>query len=537
MNGGLSVLDEVTPAQGWRQGWNGRRAALLSLLIAAFGWRLNNITSQSFWRDEVDVVYLAVRPLGDILSMFISPAQNGPLYMLAIRLWIFLTGSSEFALRLSAALAGTLAVLLTWQVARRLLPGEWRPGLGNLPMLAAILLAVNPYQLWYSQEGKMYTVVVCMTLLSMWAWLDAMRLGGGRRWLTYLVITSLCIYTHLLTVLILPLHFAWFLLSWPLNRTRWRGYLAACLGFVLPYLPLIWWQWHYLNLEGYETGYPFVPFPEILRSLLLGFSRGAGRTPPEVWLIPLFFVLLAGGLLGLTEMGRGQQSAQPGTERLLPVPRIQRTALLLSWLILPVLLIYGMSLVQPIFVDRYLIWISPAFVMVMALGLQVIRRSGGLWSAGLAGLLLIYVVGLWLWTGQTQAQIPNKTQLREAVHYVAERREAGELLILQIPHTEYAYRYYTSDFGPNPFAGSDERLDPWMGGLWTRNGLDDPTAAQEVNLLMRANLGGSASAWLILVEAGMWDPRGLMLRWLDENGEVRESRQFHGIEARRYEFR
>jgi hypothetical protein len=152
-------------------------------------------------------------------------------------------------------------------------------------------------------------------------------------------------------------------------------------------------------------------------------------------------------------------------------------------------------------------------------------------------MLLIYVAGVWLWAGQMQVQMPNKTQLREAVQYVAERRGANELLILQIPHTEYAYRYYTSDFGPNPFTGSDERLDPWMGGLWTRNGLDEAAAAQEVDLLMRANLAGRPSAWLILVEAGMWDPRGLMTRWLHDHGELRESRQFHGIEARYYEFR
>jgi 4-amino-4-deoxy-L-arabinose transferase-like glycosyltransferase len=505
------------------------------LLLLAFGWRLIGLTTQSFWRDEIDVIFLSIRPLSETFRMFISPAQNGPLYYLMLRPWLYLVGSSEFATRYVSVLAGTLAVAVLWQVARQLLPSDNRLSLGNSPLLAVLFLAFNPYQLWYSQEGKMYALVMLLTLLSTWSWLEAMRKGGGGRWLRYLLITTISIYTHLLTALLLPLHFIWFLLAWPLNQRRWQGYTLTLAGFVLPYTPLIWWQWHYLTTLNYQTGYGFTPFAEVARILLLGHTRGAFVNVGMVWLVPIFFIALAGLLVGAIEM-RVAQNQEPASSPspLLPIHGGLRTAMLASWLILPVLLIHGISLIKPIFVDRYVIWIAPAFVMILALGIGVVRHSGGRWATVLALLLVGYVTGFWLWTGWQQTHTPNKTQLRQAITYVAERRQSDDLLILQIPHTHYAFRYYTSNFTADPFANSDERLSPWIEGLWTHNGLPDDEAMSQVGEIMARQTAPYDEAWVLLVEASSWDPRRLMDRWLDTHGELLEQVQFHGIEARRY---
>lgn len=508
---------------------------MVIVLMLAFGWRMIGLTEQSFWRDEVDVIFLSVRPLQETFSMFISPAQNGPLYYLLVRPWLHLAGSSEFALRYTSVLCGTAAVALIWQVGRRLLPSGNRFGLENGALLAAIFLAINPYQLWYSQEGKMYALVVCLTLLSTWSWLEAMRRGGSWPWLRYLLVTTISIYTHLLTALILPVHFVWFLLAWPLNRQRWQGYAFTLTGFVLPYLPLVWWQWHYLTTLDYQTGYAFTRFEEVLRVLLLGHTRGAFPDVGTIWLVPIFFVALAGLLVGALEMRAAtRQGTDNPADPQLPVRGELRQMMIVIWLILPVLLIHGVSLIKPIFVDRYVIWIGSALILILALGISVIRHSGGRWATALALLLIGYIGGFWLWTGWQQTNIPNKTQLRHAVTYVADHRQPDDLLILQIPHTHLAYRYYTSDFGVDPFAESDPRLDPWVEGLWTNNGQPDEAAYAQVSEGMGQRTSGYEDVWVLLVEAGLWDSRRLMDRWLDSNAELLEQVQFHGIEARHY---
>ncbi len=503
-----------------RPGGQTQRRWLTLLVLLGFGWRMIGLTTQSLWREEVDSLWLSLRSLDEIVSMFISPAQNGPLYYLLLRPWLLFFGADQFSLRYTSVLISTAAIALMWQVARRMVPGDGKTLLANLPLLSTLFLAVNPYQLWYSQEGKMYALVMALTLLSSWSWLQAMWFSGSRRWLSYLLITSISIYTHLLTALIVPVHFIWFLMATPLNRQRWKGYGLTLSGFLLPYLPLIWWQWRYLISADYNSGFRFTPLPEMARILLLNHAQGALDPISHIWLIPIFFLGLTGLLVGYTEFGG----------------RIVNVGLLATWIILPVLLIYAISLATPVFVDRYIIWIAPAFAMFLALGTQVIRRAYGRLGAWIALGLILFVVGFWGYSGWEQVHRPHKTQLREAIHYIVEKRRPEELLILQIPHTHFAYRYFTSSFDSAPFANSDKRLEPWMDGLWTNNGLSDDRAAIQVEQEMRTAIQRFDSAWVILVEDDMWDSRGLMKRWLDENATPLNTRQFHGLEVRHYQF-
>src|SRR5690349_8154341 len=96
------------------------RFYLLLLVLAAFAWRVQGLSNQSLWRDEVDAVYFALRNLRETLGMFKRGADNGALYFLTLRPWFYLVGASAFALRYPSALAGTLSVPLLWQVARQL---------------------------------------------------------------------------------------------------------------------------------------------------------------------------------------------------------------------------------------------------------------------------------------------------------------------------------------------------------------------------------------------------------------------------------
>ena len=275
-------------------------------MLGAFAWRVQGLTLQSLWRDEVDAIYFALRNLMDTLTMFKAAGQNGPLYFLALRPWFYWVGASEFALRYPSAMAGAASVPLLWQVTRlltgtpsRILP--WHHNVQLIPLVAATLLAVNPYQLWYGQEGKMYAVITALTLLATWAWLRGITNGGWRPWLAYLLTVSLAIYCHLLMILIFPLHFLWFLIAWPQSRRHWRGYGLALAGLTLPYLPMIWWQWDLLTTSERKSGFAFVPFGEMARVLFYSHSRGYLPTENLLPLAPLIFLAFAALFLGSSE--------------------------------------------------------------------------------------------------------------------------------------------------------------------------------------------------------------------------------------------
>ncbi len=548
------------------------RVVLLLLILAAFATRLHRLGSQSLWRDEIDAVYFAVRHLPNTLSMFVQAGQNGALYFLSLRPWFRLVGTSEFALRYPSVWFAVLATPLLWQVARRLAPtsnpaatsarvvswtgvsisegeapaadpgllaaptsapsspliGFWDSTIGNAPLLAALFFVANPYLLWYGQEGKMYTVAIALTLLATWFWLRGIEFGGCRPWLGYFLTVTLAIYSHLLMVVIIPLHMVWFLLAWPQSKSQWRGYGLALAGLTLPYLPMLVWQWELLTDGVKRTGFNFTPLPEMLETLLLDYTRGFMPPDEIVWLAPIFFLGLAGLTLGFLEIH------VPAHDSLPKLSVWRRHLLIASWIAAPVLVVYAMSLRQPIFTPRYLIWISSAGFIFLGLGLQLVWRNSGPLAKPLSVLLMIYVVGLWAYVGWEQQTETVKYDLRGGVTYIATRRSPEELLILQIPHMEYAYRYYSSELGPDPMAGSDERLARWAGGLWTNNGWADEQARADVDRRMRELTANVETVWILRSEVEMWDQRYLMDEWLNEHGDVVDAADFHGAQVRRY---
>ncbi len=533
------------------------RPFLLGLVLAAFALRVLGLDRQSLWRDEVDAIYFAVRDLNETLSMFVQAAQNGPLYFLGLRPWFGLMGTWEFVLRFPSAVAGTLSIPLLWQVARLLLPERVRqdsegaepaapPAAGTaagdaaVASLAALFMTVNPYQVWYGQEGKMYATVTCLALLATYFWLRGLARGGAWPWVGYWLTVSAAMYMHLLMVLLIPVHFVWFWLAWPASRRRQRGYALALAGLTLPYLPMVWWHWWLLTSPDKLSGFNFTPLAQALEGLLFNHARGFISTIPTLWLAPVYFLGAAGLLLGAGQLashsGRAADGAadSDGDSRGITLTPWRRMALLMSWLILPVALILLISLRQPVFTERYVIWIGPAAMLALALGLRVLYTHSGRARIPIAAGFLIAVLGVWGYANWQQKTLTIKFDLRGAVQYVQAHRDPNQLLILQIPHQEWSFRYYSDSFRPNPFVDSDARLGRWVGGPYTNYGEPDAQARASVDAQLRQWTADSQDVWVMLSEAEMWDSRRLLDEWLNQHGIVVEQLELPGVAVRRY---
>ena len=92
----------------------GARSTVLAITLLACALRAVPLLSQGLWRDEVDALLFATRPLPQLLDMFRQPGQNGPLFFLLLRPWLALSGHSEFALRFPAMFFGILSVPLLY---------------------------------------------------------------------------------------------------------------------------------------------------------------------------------------------------------------------------------------------------------------------------------------------------------------------------------------------------------------------------------------------------------------------------------------
>lgn len=525
------------------------RWAICILVLLAFVWRIEGLDRQSLWRDEVDAIYFALGDLRRLLSMFIEPGHNGALYYASLRPYLHLVGSSEFALRYPSLLLGVLSIPLMWQISRRLLPplpiaapfnsllhakNRWRlygktfitdPGL-----LATTFLAANPYQLWYSQEGKMYTITTLMALLAVWFWLNGLaQPSGWRPWLGLFIVITLGLYTHLLLALLLPLLGIWSLIAFRRYRYRATALLLILLIVLAVYAYQSSWIWPMLTSSEPRTGRPFVPLLGILQETL--YSQLNGVLPPSgggVWLLPLLILAVAGVLYGHRALSTSNRFPA------FILSSRERQLLIISWLLFPILAIYIVSLRQPVFAPRYIIWIAPALMMVLASGVERLKPQHSARRCWLAALLVVYTLSYGLMAGWQQKKTPIKHDLRSAVAYISQRRQAEDLLILHIPHLEYAYRYYSGEQGARPFEGSDVRLGWWTGGLWTNNGLADPEAVEQVAEEMAVLTRSANDIWVMRSEVELWDGRDLMDQWLRKHGQLVEKVTFNGAQVIHY---
>lgn len=481
----------MVPPRAWLQA---KEAAAswwpLAVVGVAFALRAGGLDFQSLWRDETDALFFATRPLPRLLATFAIPGRNGPLYFLLLGRWIALAGKTEFALRFPSVLAGTVALPLAWAVARRL--GCPRAGAWALP-----LLAFSPLLVWYAQDAKMYATVLAAVLLGTWLFLKALEERRPLLWAAYGLVVGASLYIHLLTLLAVPVHAAWFALEARARgapRAVWIG-AAVLLAAALPVLawgvPLV--------LSGYESGHAFYPLGAMARALLFAFVGGVGGMPGPWALVPSLFLALAGAALGL-----GDRATRGATLRLL------------LWLVLPVLLLFLISLRVPLFTERYLIWTAPAWSLLMGMGLERVAAaarstaSRGLALACLAAVLALDLAPLW-----TQSHVPLKSDFRSAAAYVAARWEPGDLVLFQMPHARRTFQYYW------------KRPYRWAEGPYTNYGQPPEEVARQMEDLT----AGSGRVWLVLSEPEMWDRRGLTRRWLEEHGRPVARQAFARVEV------
>jgi hypothetical protein len=158
-----------------------------------FAW----LSNQSLWTDEITSLTTAQVPLERIVEA--SKWSNSlPTFFLLLR--VVLGGATEDVearARAISAVGGALSVPVFIGVVY-LWRRQWRTAL-----LAGLLLAVNPLQLWYSQEVRAYALMLLFGLLTLFFYELARERGSVGWWVGYVLCALAAIALHK-TALVFP---------------------------------------------------------------------------------------------------------------------------------------------------------------------------------------------------------------------------------------------------------------------------------------------------------------------------------------------
>lgn len=505
-------------------------------LFLAFVLRASTLLTESLWRDEVDSIRFAFAPFSDLLNNITRSGFNGPLYELLLRGWLTLGGISDFALRYLSLLCGVALVALTYVFTRRILNRK-------VALVAAWLMTIAPVLIWYSGEGKMYTLQPALLVLALYALRRAVDWEGGTGnrklranlwWAVCVVAVSLGYYTHLLTPLFLPVAIIFFVAWWPRAKRHWRGGLISLALCSVPYLPLAIWQVPTL-IAGQDTGHTFYTLDETIYALFYNWSAGLsaawlpGASDALAWIpLALFAGTIGTALVGMIDVESVKGKLHP----------MRSLLALTSWVVLPILLVYFVSTRAPVFEPRYLLWLAPAFYILAAAGVVWLAQRER-WAGYLLGaaLSVVSLIGLY-----TQIVIPIRPDMRGAASYLAGQMQANDRFMFQIPYTRYAFEYHLPRVAPQ--LPLESTLNP-ADGLRTLQDLrpriiDGPytnagATPEDIHIGLFPLLVREERVWFIESEAGMWDSRALARTWFDEHMQLVSRQAFHGVTVSLYE--
>jgi len=406
----------------------------VGLLLIATLARFPGLGKRSLWFDEALSGAIAALSTQEVLANA-AGSSHPPGYYYLLHLWRGV-GDSEFVLRFPSAWCSILAVALVARLAR----DAFDPQTGYL---AAVGMAVSPFQIYYAQEARMYGLAIALSAGVIWAFLRTIRLRRNRSasWWPYIILTTLGLYVHYYVALVVLALHLWVLVYWQRHRRIVPSLLIADTLIALAFLP----QLTQLASEAAEflgaARWRVAPSPlEPLRSLhYLLF----GHTLP-VWLVAagLFLVL---GLLAVGIVSHRTWKREAET-------------LLVLTTFAPVVLVLGISLlVNPVYVERSFAVVTPSLLIVLSrYSTDRLRQSPAPYLG--AGLCLLMVVGAVLFHLRPD---PAKPPVDEAVETVAERAKSTDL-ILHLQDASYlpALYYEGSKAGALVNAGQELWLAP-----------------------------------------------------------------------------
>lgn len=225
-----------------------QRAALILIILVYIAARVWGITDSCLWFDEIYSIHAAEHQWNSILSFVALDLIHPPLFYLVLKFWILAGGDEILWLRLLPALLSVIAVFPFIAFCRELQLTRWTQ------VLALFLFAVNGSMIKYAQEVRMYSLLLCLSLFSMW--LFARYFIKGKSFLPLVIVNVLLIYSH---------YFGWF-------------FVLAEVGAIIAFQRIKW------RLAVTMLGVSLVSFVPWIVAVVLASRSGSGLSQNIGWM-------------------------------------------------------------------------------------------------------------------------------------------------------------------------------------------------------------------------------------------------------------
>jgi hypothetical protein len=193
--------------------------------------RLWHLSATCLWFDEVFSVHAARHGWSEMFKFVAADIIHPPLFYAVLKIWIGIGGESLVRLRLLSVLLAAATIAPFFFLCREL---NLKPKERNL---AFTLIAVSGFLVKYTQEVRMYSLLLFLSVTSIWLFVRFVRNSRLRTIAALTVCNLLLVYTH---------YYGWLLvfaqacvvLIW--YRKSFSRFLLSTAVLIFTYVPWIY---------------------------------------------------------------------------------------------------------------------------------------------------------------------------------------------------------------------------------------------------------------------------------------------------------
>lgn len=451
---------------------------LIGFLVVSLLLRLYAITAQSIWLDEAYSVFIVKFDLSYIWDFTINYDKHPPLYYILLHGWVQVFGDGLASVRMLSVLFGVPSVWFIYLLAKQLFDK-------NTGRIAAFLLAISPFHIWYSQETRMYSMVFFFVLLSAYFLVRAMKENRVGLWIAFSAFTILAVYSDYSAFYYLVGSGLFSLLYLKQKPRRALPMLLSYFAIGLAYAP-----WIPVFLSQFGSVYSgFWIQPPTFSTVWDSFLEFSSQYTPYVFINTVVIVIL------LTWVFVVPDKRSP--------ERRNAYYFLVIVMLAPIIVSLVFSLREPIYLTRTVISAAIPFYILLA------RAIVGFKSIPLGAIFLVPLVVLNFGSIWNSSSNIIKEDWRDTANYVAAQAQPGDLVIFNAPYVEMPFDFFWDGLAKtNPALKNIERRGYPADETLAHNGVSKP-------LNLTDSLATHQRIWIVVSHPeGGNDPAGF------ENGLI-----------------
>jgi mannosyltransferase len=433
-------------------------------VVVNFFLKENCLEFQNIAGDETFSIYYAQLNPSEIIH-FLSQGNNPPFFELILHYWIKFFGISDYSVRVIPLIFSSLSVFFLYEIAYKFL---------NLKtaILAATLFTFSNFEMYFAHEVRVYALFLFLTLVSFYSFLNLIQDFKSKKYIVIFVLAnSILLYSHYFGFFVLFVQFISIFLLTEKNFKKKLNYMILLIIPLVLFIPFL--KVLISNYITTSSNGSWVPFSKdlgqinhFIYTLINSSSTVFIVFSCITWLIVQYFIVrleiskwlkqlilffsIVFLFFSLSIFGGIPHYWEYTSENyaiisylifiliicylILKSSKINRySKIILIWFFLPLLLIYLFSFKTPMFLERYLIFISPGFYLLVAYALYQFEKFNN--------YKLSYLIIFAMFITSTK-NVDKKHQILDMTNKVKELKTDSSLVYLAPSYYDINFVYY-----------------------------------------------------------------------------------------------